>query len=111
MYTSDFRRIYEENVDSFEKDAEKLVIQHMSATDAYIGTIAKNLDKPDIIEAINPQVFPVVVFCVGLRYHLLTCELVQQAQDKEMEVPESDEEFFSYMLIDYTEEPIDLGRP
>jgi len=107
MCTDDFCRIYEDNVSFYEKDAKKVVISYLSESDAYIRMIAKSLNKADVIDAINRNLSPAIVFCVGLRYHLLSSQLMQADQENNLEVPAADEDFFAYMLIDYCEEPID----
>ena len=110
MFTQEFRDVYAASVPKMEKDAGKHLLHYLDKSDAYIRTIAMSLDNAELIEAINRSIdkttFAPVVFCVGLRYHLLTCTLMEEPQDKELDVPESDESFFVHMLIDSCEEPL-----
>lgn len=101
MITPDFHETYEMMAPQLKNHAEESVIRFLEASDAYLKVIANHLTEPEQIEAINKFVYPPVVFCVGLRYHLLTCELVEDDQNKLIVVPDDDEAFFKHMMITY----------
>lgn len=104
IFTESFRSRYAEAVPSYEPEAEKHLLRCLPQCDEYLRQVAGYLSKPEEIERLNDTLDTSVVFCVGLRYHLLTCSLIEKDQDEEMNVPKDDISFFKHMLIYYCEE-------
>ena len=104
IFTENFRAAYAAAVPTYEPEAEKHLLRCLAQSDEYLRQVAGILNNPQEIERLNNTLDASVVFCVGLRYHLLTCFLIEKDQDEGIDVPKDDKSFFKFMLIYYCEE-------
>ena len=104
VFTESFAELYEMIAAQFD-DPDKIadvITAHLIYSDAYIDVMSEELQSPRAkLEKINSFTHPLVIFCIGTRYHWITQDLIRRDQKEKVIMPSDDKSFFREMLITY----------